>query len=221
VDQVLESNRLGKLGLALLEVQGDAGSTLRYIGGFDRELALPVGLPAHAFGRLQARAPGLHHDTIGHDESRIEADPELADETRVLPFVAGHAAEEFRGARTRDGAQVFHEFIARHPDTVVGHTDRAGFVVVSNNNRELPVVAEQVRPRECFESQLVGCVRCVRDQLAQEYLLVAIQGVDHQLQELTHLGLESERLPGIFVSHFWVPMQMRTGRSEAAQRQSR
>jgi hypothetical protein len=51
-------------------------------------------------------------------------------------------------------------------------------------------------------------------------LAVAAWGVVAALTE-PPLGLESERLPGIFVSHFWVPMQMRTGRSEAAQRQSR
>jgi hypothetical protein len=45
--------------------------------------------------------------------------------------------------------------------------------------------------------------------------------MDHQLQELTHLGLEAERFTGLVVYHFWVPMQMLNGRMEAAQRHKR
>ena len=45
---------------------------------------------------------------------------------------------------------------------------------------------------ERLEAQLVGGVGGVGDQLAQEDLLVAVQGVDHQLEQLLHLGLEAE-----------------------------
>ena len=45
---------------------------------------------------------------------------------------------------------------------------------------------------ERLEAQLVGGVGGVRDQLAQEDLLVAVQGVDHEVQQLLHLGLEAE-----------------------------
>ena len=45
-----------------------------------------------------------------------------------------------------------------------------------------------------LQTQPVDGIRCVRDQLTQEDLLVAVQRVDHQVQELDHLRLEAERL---------------------------
>ncbi len=56
------------------------------------------------------------------------------------------------------------------------------------------VLAEQFRIRERLETQFVSGVRRVRDQLAKEDFLVAVQGMDHQLEKLTHLGLEAEGL---------------------------
>ena len=51
-----------------------------------------------------------------------------------------------------------------------------------------------------LEAQLVAGVGGVGDQLAQEDLLVAVQGVHHQVQELFDLGLEAERFPEWIVS---------------------
>ncbi len=45
------------------------------------------------------------------------------------------------------------------------------------------------------EAQPVAGIRGIGDQLAQEDLPVAVQGVDHELQQLTHLGLKAVRLP--------------------------
>jgi hypothetical protein len=59
--------------------------------------------------------------------------------------------------------------------------------------------------RERFEPQLVGGVRAVRDQLPEENLLVAVQGVDHQREQLLDLGLESERLAGGGLDHAKLP----------------
>ena len=54
------------------------------------------------------------------------------------------------------------------------------------------VVLEQRGVGERLEAQLVAGVRGVGDQLAQEDLLVAVQRVDHQVEELLDLGLEAE-----------------------------
>ena len=45
------------------------------------------------------------------------------------------------------------------------------------------------------EAQPVAGIGGVGDQLAQEDLPVAVQGVDHELQQLAHLGLEAVGLP--------------------------
>ena len=197
MDQVLETRGLGKPGFAFLEVQRDPRAAVVDPGRLDRELTLAVRLPANALGRVQAGAPGFDDDTIGHDEGGIKADAELANEPGVLFFVAGHAAQEFRGAGTRDSAEIFHELVARHADAVIGDADGARVLVVLDANPELGIVAEQLRCGERLETQLVCSIRGVRNKFAKEYLLVAVQRVDHQLQKLTNLCLEAERLSSI------------------------
>ena len=61
-------------------------------------------------------------------------------------------------------------------------------------DREVGVALVELGMRERLEAQLVGGVRGVGDELAQEDLRVAVQRVDHEVQQLLHLGLESERL---------------------------
>ncbi len=51
---------------------------------------------------------------------------------------------------------------------------------------------EQAGIVERLEAQLVAGVGGVGNQFAQEDLLVAVQGVDHQVQQLLDLGLEAE-----------------------------
>ena len=54
------------------------------------------------------------------------------------------------------------------------------------------VVFEQRRVGDRLEPQLVAGVRGVRDELAQEDLLVAVERMDHQVEELLDLRLEPE-----------------------------
>ncbi len=197
VDQVLEAHGLGEFRLTVFEVQRDARAAAFDFGGLDRELALPVGFPAHALGRIQARAAAFHHDPVGHDKRGIEADAELADQPGVLLFIAGHAAQEFRGPGTCDGAEILDQFVARHADAVIRNADRARVLVVLDPNLQIGIVAEKIGGGERFEAQLVCRIRRVRDQFAKEYFLVAVQGMDHQLQKLTYLGLEAECFPGV------------------------
>src|SRR5690606_32199470 len=66
---------------------------------------------------------------------------------------------------------------------------------------KLRLLREELRLRERLEAQLVGGVRRVGDQLAQEDLLVAVQRMDHEVQELPHLGLESQGLSFFDFAH--------------------
>jgi hypothetical protein len=40
------------------------------------------------------------------------------------------------------------------------------------------------------ELQLFGCVRRIRNQLTNEYLVISVKRVDDDLEKLTNLGLE-------------------------------
>src|SRR5262249_39812143 len=86
--------------------------------------------------------------------------------------------------------------VAAHADAVVGNGDRARGLVEADLDLQFVVVAVQRIVVDGFEAQLVGRVGSVRNQLAQEDLLVRIQGVDHQLQQLFDFGLEAQ---GFFV----------------------
>ena len=159
-----------------------------------RELARAVALPADRLARRQPGAPRHDRHPVRDDEARVEADAELADQLRVLLLVARELREELARARLRDRAEVLDGFGARKPDAVVGDGDRAGRLVERDRDRQLAVSFEQFGPGHRLEAQLVARVRGVADQLAQEDLLVAVQRVDHQLQQLLHFGLETQCL---------------------------
>ena len=111
--------RLEVILVALAHVQGDAGAARHIGGGLDREAALAVGNPAPALA--VARLAAQHLDPVGDHESRIEADPELANQIHVLLRVAGQLADEGCRAGTRDRAEVFDQLVVVHADAVVGN----------------------------------------------------------------------------------------------------
>ena len=160
---------------------------------------------------LGLAGPARHHlDALRNHEGRVEADAELADQPgceavlSILPFrivlsVAalrlGHLLDEGLGAGARDGAEVVDQLLAVHADAVVGHHQHAVFAVGLDGYRERGIVAQQLGLRDRRVAQLVAGVRCVRDQLPQEYLLVAIERVGHEAEQFADLGLERVTLP--------------------------
>ncbi|KAG1388139.1 hypothetical protein G6F59_016087 [Rhizopus arrhizus] len=74
------------------------------LGGGNREFALAVRFP---LDRVRGTGAAAHHrDLVRHDERRIEAHAELADQLRILLLVAGQLAQEVTGAGLGDGAEV-------------------------------------------------------------------------------------------------------------------
>ena len=52
----------------------------------------------------------------------------------------------------------------------------------------------QVLVAERFKPQLVQCIGGIRDQLPQKRILVGVDRVDHQIQQLSCLGLKLQLL---------------------------
>ncbi len=79
-DERAQPIRIGEFLCVSLQVKRDSGAPFGARYGFDREIPLRAGFPAHAcvFGR--ARLARQHLDAIGNYEGGIEADAELADE---------------------------------------------------------------------------------------------------------------------------------------------
>ena len=65
-------------------------------------------------------------------------------------------------------------------------------------NLQVGLITIKGRVFKRFKAQLVGGVRSVGNQFAHENLLVAVQGMNHQLQQLFDFGLETEGLLGRF-----------------------
>ncbi len=176
------------------QMQGDLGAARRLVHHLQSEFAAAVGLPAHPLARLLAGAPGQHGDAVGDDEGGVETDAELTDQVGVLLLVAGELGEELAGPRLGDGTQVGDHLVAAHADPVVGDGQGLGRLVVGDADRQFAVVFEQRAVVQRLEAQLVAGVRGVGDQLAQKDFAVAVERMDHQLQQLLDLGLEAQGL---------------------------
>jgi len=88
---------------------------------------------------------------------------------------------------------VIDDFLPRQADAVVGHRKRPRSPIVAHTYAELRIALNERAVGQALEPQLVAGIGCVRDELAQKDLLVAVQGVDHQMQELLDFGLKTER----------------------------
>mmetsp|Transcript_17764 Transcript_17764/g.57462 ORF Transcript_17764/g.57462 Transcript_17764/m.57462 type:complete len:716 (-) Transcript_17764:251-2398(-) len=191
LDEVLEAALLEVLELVLLHVEHDLAPALDLLvlGLGDGEGAAGVGLPdvAHIVIVL-----GSDDDLLGHEVGRVEADAELADHGDVR--ASGESLHEGLGAGAGDGAEIVDEISLGHADA--GVLDGQGVVglVGHNVDEQLGLGIELALVGQALEADLVERIGGVRDELAEEDLLVGVEGVDNQRQELVNLRLESERL---------------------------
>jgi len=184
------------------QVQRDAGAALRARDVGHLEVARAGARPAHALLGRQARAARFDRDPVGHDEARIEAHAELADELAEFRslglLLSAELAHEVLGTTLGDGAEVVDGFLARQADALVGDGDGARGLVESEAHIQVGLVFVQLGMIDGLEAQLVAGVRSVRDQLAQEDFLVGIQRMRDEVQKLRDFSLEREfRVGGI------------------------
>jgi hypothetical protein len=193
LDDVLQHRRLGvvlePVVLVLgLEVERDAGPGRRSLGRTERVAAVAGGFPAA--GLLGARAPRDHRDPVSHHEARVEPDAELPDELGGGGRLGlAYRPQELARARARDGAEVQGDLRRAHADAVVVDGERARVRVDLERDREV-VDRRHLRAAQRLEADLVEGVGRVRDQLAEEDVLVRVEGMDHEVQQLADLGLE-------------------------------
>jgi len=190
-----------ELVLALTQVQHHLGAAARRLDGLQAVVALAGRFPVHPVLGGEAGAAGGHRDLVGDDEGRIETDAELADEAGVLGLIAGQGLEELAGTGLGDGPEVVHDLLAAHAHAVVADGDGARVLVVGDLDLQVAVALEQGIVGQGLEAQLVRRIRGIGDQLSEEDFLVAVQGVDHQVQQLPDLGLELQGFLMGFYAH--------------------
>jgi hypothetical protein len=176
----------------LLQMQHDLGTaddTFRrlFIGGRDLKAAAAGGGPDPDL--VRSGPPAGDNDALGHHESRIEADAELADQIgAILGF--GEARDKGLCAGARDGAEIVDQFLAVHADTAVDHGERVRLLVGHDPDFRRGPIGDQIGPGDRLITQLVAGVGRVGDQLAQEDVGFRIDRMHHQVQQLGNFGLE-------------------------------
>src|SRR6056297_1099439 len=101
----------------------------------------------------------MHLYALRHTKCGVEANAELADELGVLFRIPREILKKRRGTRFRYRAQVFHDFVTVHADTVVADPDRGSFLVYFHANFETGLPFKEPVVGERRETQFVDRVR--------------------------------------------------------------
>ena len=131
-------------------------------------------------------------DLVGHEEGRVEADTELADHRDVHAVL--DRLHEGLGARLGDRAEVLDQLRLGHADTRVPDRERLVRPVGDDRDEHLGLRLEARRVGQRLVADLVERIRSVRDQLAEEDLLVRVERVDDQAKKLADVRREGEGL---------------------------
>ncbi|EKD98063.1 MAG: hypothetical protein ACD_23C00603G0002 [uncultured bacterium] len=193
-DDLLELPGVEVFRSVVAQVQDDAGAALRAGDGFHLKVTAATADPAHALFGLEAGTARFDGDLVGHDEARIKAHAELADELGILLLIATELAHEVLGAALGDGAKVVDGLLRAHTDAVVGDGEGFGGGVKAHAHFQVGRVFVQGVVVQRLEAQLVAGVGGVGDQFAQEDFLVGIQRMGDKVQQLGHFGLERQGL---------------------------
>ena len=217
LDDVLDFPFAGEVfGIfVVLQVQSNLGADLVERGFRNFEVAGAFGGP-----QVTLFFAGLERedfDLLCDHEHGVETHTELADEIDAALVAFLEVLDEVLGAATGDGTEAVDQVFLVHADTVVFDNDALAFLVHRDIDAELSAHREQVGVREREETALVECVRRVRNELAQEDFLVAVKGIDHQVQHVANFGLELHlfccHFNLLFRSHFvlWGRYALRSG----------
>mmetsp|Transcript_30206 Transcript_30206/g.85326 ORF Transcript_30206/g.85326 Transcript_30206/m.85326 type:complete len:434 (+) Transcript_30206:932-2233(+) len=190
--QVLHTALLQVLGLVLLHVQDNLGATPQ---------RLALGVAGHGEAAASLALPnvllvvvvlGGHDHLVGHQVGAVETDAELPNHADV--GAGGQGLHEGLGPGPRNGAKVVHQVGLSHADAAVDQRQSTVLLVGNNVDEQLGLGLQLALVGEPLKADLVEGIGGVRDELAQEDLLVAVEGVDNQGEQLVDLRLESKGL---------------------------
>ena len=199
----------------VLEVKRNLGAHLVERGFRNFEIARAFGAP-----QVTLRFASLERqdfDLLCDHEHGVETHTELTDEIDAALVGIFQVLDEVLGAATSDCTQAVDQVFLVHADTVVFDNEALAFLVHRNIDAQLCAHREEAGVRKREETTLVECICCVRNQFAEENFLVAVKGVDHQVQHVANFGLELHlfccHFNLLFRSHFvlWGRYALRSG----------
>mmetsp|Transcript_85951 Transcript_85951/g.240539 ORF Transcript_85951/g.240539 Transcript_85951/m.240539 type:complete len:294 (-) Transcript_85951:7-888(-) len=192
--EILQAPLLQELRLVLFQVADDLRATLdlavhklRVL--LHRERAAGAGLPDILFIVVMLAD---HPHLVRNEVCRVEAHTELPDHGDVA--AGRHRLHESLRTRLGNGAKVVDELVFRHADARVLDGDRRVCLVWDDLDEKVRLSLDLLRIGDGLVPDLVQGVGCVGNQLAQEDLLVAVEGVDDQAHQLLNVSVERERL---------------------------
>ena len=154
----------------IVDMQHDVGSALGFDGLFHRVLRISRARPVNGFRVLFV---GLREDLhfLADHEGGVEAETEMADDGFGLVLVL---VEELLGAGESDLVDELIHLFGRHADAMVG--DGEGFLGFVDDDADTQVAEVTLGFADRGERLQFGrCIDGVRDQFAQEDLMVRIQ----------------------------------------------
>ena len=184
--------------LAVLQVERDFRSHafFRHVGDF-------VGAAAVRAPQVSGFLAGLARENLDlacDHEDGIEPDAELSNQIDVRLVGILQVLHEMLRSRTGDRAEAAFEVFLVHADAVILDGQRPALGIDGQVDSQLGAFGEERRVREGKEAALVERVRGVRNQLAEKDFLVAVEGMDHQVEKILHFGLEFF----FFCCHFYL-----------------
>ncbi|CAH0377059.1 unnamed protein product, partial [Pelagomonas calceolata] len=191
--EVLEAALLEVLGHVLLHREDDARAAADALGlgrvRRHRERAAGRGLPRVLLVVVRL---GRDDDLLRDEVRGVEADAELADHGDVRAGL--ERLHEGLRAGLGDRAEVVDEVGLGHADARVDDGQGVVGLVGHDVDLEVRLGVEDRRVRERLVADLVERIGGVRDELAEEDLLVRVERVDDQREELVDVGREGEGL---------------------------
>ena len=169
LQQPLDLRLVGIFERILRQMQHDGrAAVVRLVRLLHLELGRARAAPMHGLRPLAERT-GDDLDLVRHHEGRIESQAEMADDRLVLVLL-----HELLGSREGNLVDVAVHLLGRHADAAVGHGERPGLLVDGHADREVAQFALGLADRR-EGLQLLGSIHGVRDQLAQEDLVVRVE----------------------------------------------
>ena len=188
-----ESLKLGLFEVFLrffLEVDVDlhpAAERFAFVLG-DGKVAISLGLPHPLLVVIVVLR--AHLDKVGDEVDGVETDAELSDQRHVA--ARRHLVQKRGRSGLGDRTEVVHQVVLRHSDASVANGEHLALLVSLDADVQFGVLAasQLLLVGERHESNLVQGIRAVRDQFAQENILVRVQRVDDDVHQSRDLGLE-------------------------------
>ena len=185
---------LGEVLCIFLQVNEDARAARGIGSGFVQLITfLPIAHPLHRGGIRLPGAGGHFHLVCSHEHT-VEAHTELADEVLRAALALLHGFQELLGAGVGDCAKELNDFLLGHTDAAIGNGESAGFLIGGNGDTKSAFGFVDISLGKLLEAQFLQCVRCVGNQLAHKDLAVAVECMNHNVQQLPDLRLELMRI---------------------------